>query len=279
MQYLDLTLFVDHRPGFSAIAYLETMKANGVLPKKIICLAFTRARRVQQLSYVFGQSIAHRIFDQYLKRQQKKMFKFLSEIEYDIQQSVGYHIQFLKKINLKEYTQTVETIYLDSYKDKNFLNYIQEEECKTFLYASSGIVPADLLNIHGIKIIHIHPGIVPEVKGSDGLFYSYLLKGKLGYSVFYMNSGIDTGDIILQKEWEFPKLYFRKYYNDTHLYKAILAFIDSYYRAQILLILLQKNTQNLEALSCIKQDMQEGKTYFTMHPKLRSCIVRRMVQI
>ena len=104
MQYLDLTLFVDHRPGFSAIAYLETMKANGVLPKKIICLAFTRARRVQQLSYVFGQSIAHRIFDQYLKRQQKKMFKFNLNIKKEVLIIIFLALSICGSIFLKQST-------------------------------------------------------------------------------------------------------------------------------------------------------------------------------
>jgi folate-dependent phosphoribosylglycinamide formyltransferase PurN len=279
MQYLDLTLLVDYDPGFSAIAYLETMKDNGYLPKKIIRLAFTKSKHVKRLSLLLGETIAYGLFGTYIRWQKRKTLDHLSGIEQDIKQSLGYDIRFFEKIRLEEYTQEVETLYLNSYQDKRFLGHIYQETCKTFLYASSGIVHESFLSIPDVRIIHIHPGIIPDIKGSDGLFYSYLLRGRLGYSLFYMDAGLDTGDIIMQKEWDFPSIQFTKNYSEQHIYDGILAFLDSHYRAKTLLELLQNNAHDLNKLPCDKQNPKDGKTYFIMHHKLRYCIVKEIKKV
>jgi methionyl-tRNA formyltransferase len=72
------------------------------------------------------------------------------------------------------------------------------------LYTSGGRVPGDLLSTSPSRMIHIHPGVVPYVRGSDCLFWSVLTRGRPGMSCFYMNAGIDTGDIIHTREFDAP---------------------------------------------------------------------------
>ena len=55
-----------------------------------------------------------------------------------------------------------------------------------------------------MKFIHIHPGIVPEYKGSTPIYYSILKEDKCGATAFFMNEEIDSGEIIMQKEFDMP---------------------------------------------------------------------------
>ena len=59
-----------------------------------------------------------------------------------------------------------------------------------------GILPPSLLALPGVKFIHVHPGFLPYVRGSDGLLWSALIRNKPGVSVFYMDPEIDGGKII-----------------------------------------------------------------------------------
>ena len=170
----------------------------------------------------------------------------------------------------------VETLYIDSYKDKRLIEFIEREEIKTFLYASGGIVPPEILDLEDVKIIHIHPGIVPDIKGSDGFFYSMLLKGRPGYSCFYMNAGIDTGDVIYSKEFDFNKIELSVNYEYEVIYEALLSFIDSYYRALTLLDVLKKY-EHLSDIPVTKQDPTAGTTYFTMHNKMIEVVLNKCI--
>ncbi|MBQ7673919.1 MAG: hypothetical protein IJT36_05275 [Alphaproteobacteria bacterium] len=54
----------------------------------------------------------------------------------------------------------------------------------------------------GKPILHVHPGIVPEFRGSTTVYYSMLSVGKVGASAFFMSTGIDEGQLITQKEFD-----------------------------------------------------------------------------
>lgn len=49
------------------------------------------------------------------------------------------------------------------------------------------------------EFIHVHPGFLPNFKGSTTLYYSYLLDGQLGVSVICLNANLDGGPILYRK--------------------------------------------------------------------------------
>ena len=64
--------------------------------------------------------------------------------------------------------------------------------------------------IKKIKILHIHPGVVPKFKGSDCLLWSGLKSGHFGASCFYMNYKIDEGDLISTKKFKIENFLFKE---------------------------------------------------------------------
>ena len=125
--------------------------------------------------------------------------------------------------DISTYHGIFETLDITNLEDEKLIKYIQTEQDKTFLFTGGGILKEKLLSIKDTKFIHIHPGVVPDVKGADGIFWSYLLKNKVGYSCFYMNSGIDTGDIVQINEYKlhkFNNVDFTKF-DDDKLYRVM----------------------------------------------------------
>jgi len=142
-----------------------------------------------------------------------------------------------------------------------------------------------LLSLNGLRFLHIHPGIVPDVRGADCFFWSLLLRGKAGYSTFYMNPGIDTGDVITKHEFDvdLAHLELEKYHNDK-IYLAILKFYDPCLRIMSLIYFLNSMLEetvltddsksvNMREIPSEKQDIAEGRMYFFMHKCVRNSVI------
>lgn len=85
-------------------------------------------------------------------------------------------------------------------------NEIREQLSKLspdlFIIADYGkILPASLLTIPKIAALGVHPSLLPFYRGPAPINWA-LLKGdkETGATIFKMNEGLDTGDIILQKK-------------------------------------------------------------------------------
>ncbi len=237
--------------------YLELLAQNDLLPKKIVFLRFGN----------YDSFIAKR--ENVEPKLQKELIDFLNLP----------HTK-LSCFSLRNYETEIDEITIDSLADTHLARYLTNEPIKTFLYTGGGKVPTSLLTIKNSKFIHIHPGILPDIKGADCFLWSLSIRKKLGYSCFYMNEGIDTGDILYTKEYDIAdfSLFVEKY--DIHrLYKAILHYYDPVLRIRTFMEMLRKNS--LDALSSLpsrKQNPNEGRTYFFMHPVLRNYVLQKYLQ-
>lgn len=62
------------------------------------------------------------------------------------------------------------------------------------------IIKEDIINIFNNRIINLHISLLPYNKGADPNLWSYLENTPKGVTIHYMDKGLDTGDIIVQKE-------------------------------------------------------------------------------
>ena len=75
-------------------------------------------------------------------------------------------------------------------------------------YRYRHIIRQDIIDfLHG-KIINLHISYLPWNRGADPNLWSFLEDTPKGISIHYVDSGIDTGDIIAQK-----KIYFNESYH------------------------------------------------------------------
>lgn len=133
--------------------------------------------------------------------------------------------------------------------------------CKDFLFTGGGIIAGESFRV-GKRFIHIHPGFVPEFRGSTCFYYSLLEEGELGATAFFMVEELDKGPVLARK-------CFRP---NVHLELEQRLFIDHvldpYIRMETFREVLEGyvNGTDLEAST---QPPGNRPAYYVAHPLLR----------
>lgn len=74
-------------------------------------------------------------------------------------------------------------------------------------YGYAKIVPKETIKYLEGNIINAHPSLLPLNRGSFPNFWSFIYNTAKGVTIHNMDEGIDTGDILLQREFHFDKFY------------------------------------------------------------------------
>lgn len=89
-----------------------------------------------------------------------------------------------------------------SIKDENFIKKIKSFDCDLFLVIAYGkIIPKELLDHPKFGAINLHFSLLPRWRGAGPINWA-LINGDIitGLTLMKMDEGLDTGDIIFQKQ-------------------------------------------------------------------------------
>lgn len=275
--------------GPIARSYLEMLHSLGCKPRRIINLiakrdlvtqknvglflpSFLRYKYAAKLQY---QKIHH--WPKYLFRTQKKLslevFQQLSET-LKIEQNTLLGV--LQQKPLKNYSDDVISLPIDSLKDQKLFTYLSQHNAQMYLYTGGGIMPESIFNIKNSSFIHIHPGYLPDIRGADCLLWSIMLAGYPSATSFFMNSGIDTGNII--KAVFLPKISLPialSTLDKKMIYRLLYSFVDPWIRSAVLRDTLI-STNYLENIISSPQNIEEGNTFHFMHENMISEVIKRL---
>lgn len=217
-------------PTFRAMAYLQRLVQNRIYPNFAIILKPKNG----YLSRISKETKVH----------------YFSKFE-DFQIVLKKH-----KIDFKE-------ISAEDCNDRKIIDLIKQRKEKYYIYTGGGILKEEILSI-GKKFIHVHPGIVPEYRGSTCIYYSILKEDKCGATAFFMTKDIDKGDVIAKKWFKKPSIEGVDYEYDCHIRSKLLIEIIQYYIKR-------------GKFYSRHQDISKGEIYFIIHPVLKhlailSCI-------
>tara|TARA_B100000029_G_C17400353_1_gene896813 strand:+ start:127 stop:771 length:645 start_codon:yes stop_codon:yes gene_type:complete len=112
------------------------------------------------------------------------------------------------------------------------------------------------------KLLHSHPGKLPEYKGSTSIYYSILKEKRIFCSTLILNNKIDDGKVMCIKEYSTPN----DIYNIDTCY-------DSKIRAENMIFVI-KNLKKLKSINKIKKN---SNTYYVIHPVLRSLVLNKIL--
>lgn len=269
-QTLDLTIIADRNCVTSA-TYLAYLQDHGYKPNRIILCDFLYEPQFFNWKDKLRFKLSKSLYKRYAKRHTITIPSHIKEYCHEIQSSFDIKVELdLHNIEYNNYCHDVISLPLWNYKDKVLHNILFENKNTHYLYTGGGIVPREIFD-NNIKILHIHPGIVPHVRGSDGVLWSLIERKKLGYSCFYMNAGIDTGSLIMQKEYQqqqFAALQPLYEENTSEIYYAILLSYDPHFRAKLLIDVITDVNGDLNAIKATPQNLTTGNEFFSMHPEL-----------
>jgi hypothetical protein len=189
----------------------------------------------------------------------------------------GFLVDFFSKSMLDQLISAgvnFERKEIISLNDAEFIEYIRRFPQNYALYVEGGILRESILGTH-IRFIHIHPGLVPEMRGTLCLLWSAIVLRKIGGSCMFLDKGIDTGDIIYQKEYAVPKIPIsQKYLSEKFLYcqyKSLEDYLDPIIRADVFRSLLERYPNPSEWATMAQGT--SGKQYYHPHPALRDKMV------
>ena len=101
-------------------------------------------------------------------------------------------LEYLKSLNQDE-------LYLITKKEE--LKKVKEIQPNIILSVGfRHIVPKDILSVPPLGAINFHKSLLPLSRGANPVIWTIIENAKAGVTIHYMDEGIDTGDIIAQRE-------------------------------------------------------------------------------
>lgn len=150
-----------------------------------------------------------------------------------------------------------EICYATDPNSEEVYSLLQQRPENYVIYSGSGgiIIEERLLSLK--KLLHVHPGRLPDYRGSTTIYYSLLNENRCHASSFFLAKDIDAGLILEEEEFPAP------IDGMTIDYEY-----DPYIRAQVLAKTIWRYAQE-GAFWEGKKQMSEGETYFIIHPILK----------
>lgn len=282
MREINLTIIGD-RSCSTTRAYLTYLHAAGLRPKRLWLVTFGTQQNKAETRASWISKLVSGIRSKRPRRNcnhagQHAAFVSLCD---KLQESMPCKVELFQELAWDQYADEIAFFSVADYNDADLHARIFRHADTAFLYTNGGLVPGAVLHKPDVRILHIHPGNVPDVRGSDCLYWSYLTRSRFGMSCFYMSPGIDEGDIIGQKEFMPPDLSVLKDYltpdKEPLAYRALLFAFDPHLRAQLLVDVLRNgNSTDVRKLPCMPQPHSSRPAYLWMHPQLRLMTLKRM---
>ena len=242
-------------------AYLEMLYSLGLKPRRLIHIIperdiVTKKKVGKLLPSTFRQKYVHSLqtskilfWPKHLLKNYTDNCNALFEVimgTYDINNSCIHGLTKLKP--LEQFSDEVVRVFYDSFRDKRFVDTVKKTPSQFILYTGGGIIPKEVFDISNRKLLHIHPGYLPNIRGADCFYLSSMLTGRPSATCFIMNAGIDTGDIINAKFLQKLDLSGCIHgLSEKMIYRLIYSFVDPWVRA----VVLRDTLLSTDNFSCV----------------------------
>lgn len=217
-------------------AYLQLLLRNGLKPSKVWIMSNHLNKLIDEADK-YSELI--RVEEE---NEQNEYFKLEEPVLYTLGQE---HIPYT---HLESENVNDETVY----------QAISGGNEKYVIYSGFGgqILRQPILS-SGKKFLHVHPGIVPNYRGSTTFYYSLLKEGKVGASAIFLDEKIDCGPVLKTKWYELQL----PVPNPDYL-------VDPYIRASLLVDVINEYLDRGE-FEYRFQSSSEGETFYIIHPVLK----------
>lgn len=174
-----------------------------------------------------------------------------------------------KRANIPVYSVNSSDI-----NDDSVLALIKETGIKTWVFSGGGIVKPHFFKA-GIRFLHIHPGQLPEVRGSTCFYYSLLCDNTLAATAFFLTEEIDAGEPIVCQHFHVNLS------NDILDASYMDYVIDPWIRAQTLKQVWQDwPNMSVSQKNNIKHKSKapSSRACYVMHPLLRMITIDKVAK-
>ncbi|MDB3889160.1 hypothetical protein N9337_00925 [Candidatus Pelagibacter sp.] len=154
----------------------------------------------------------------------KKISQFIDYVEnyFEVRKNFLKDMYLYK--NIYQISKKIDFVHSKSINSENVISSLN----KNFIYINtSNQIYKEILKTN-IKFIHIHPAVLPDIRGADGSLYMYKLYKSYGATSFFMSKNIDEGEIISQyiKKLENFKFDLSSTFDIKNIYRLWFSFVD-----------------------------------------------------
>ena len=168
-----------------------------------------------------------------------------------------------KKIKLNKFffPKIVVKSFYANYINNNVARFLLSKNTNYIIYSGyPGVIEKNNKVLKSKKLIHSHPGKLPQYRGSTTIYYSILKENKIYCSTIILNNNLDSGKILLIIKYPIPKniLQIDNEYDDKIRAKNIVFILKKY-----------------DKLKVTKKNIKKNNPYYVIHPLLRSLVFRK----
>lgn len=222
-------------PGPRASAYLKVLADLDIIPSTIILMS--NGKSAEQEQYTLD-------------------YLHLAPVLTDLS-------EFVKKYQVNFIETDVTSI-----NDVALKTLLDQQTLSSWLFSGGGILKPDLFQ-SGRKFLHVHPGVLPEEKGSTCFYYSILKKGVVGASAFWLTPELDSGSPVTYSEFTVNLA------AEDCTDKMMDYWLDPYIRAQVLKKFLQ--LQYRQTVNYEERVAAAPRAYYVIHPILRVSALKKLI--
>jgi len=220
-------------------AYLQNLIKNNFIPKKVIIL---NDKNVTLVEHTQNDKLISKDTNQKVIRRVEEL-----DIEFDEKEHI------LKTVE----SNNIEHIILDTLdiNSTQVIDAIRDVNEDYIIYSGSGgsILRSEILFL-GKEFIHVHPGLLPEFRGSTTIYYSMLYNSTVGCSVIIFREGIDEGPVLYKKSYKIDG----KNIDFDYV-------LDPLVRAKTLIEFLKQDV----VLAIEQEESSDSNTFYIIHPFLK----------
>lgn len=240
MNYVKTDIGILLQPSIRSLAYLSIFRSLGMLPAEV---------------YMLKGSI-------------NKFSELIVEDNKFHYQSNFFDLSLDAPSFLRDHGVEILELPTDNINDISVTRVITQRPAKYLIFTGGGILTKESLDC-GKKIIHVHPGIVPDFRGSTCFYYSILEDGCLGASAIFMDANLDTGEVIVTSKFNIN--YLISHEQPLFMDYVVDPFIRAYTLGKVL-----KQYSSANGIKSATQISGNRPAYYIMHPLLRHMAIKRV---
>jgi methionyl-tRNA formyltransferase len=253
---------------YSLLVTQGCLKLDNVEIVGVIVLKTFSIKRVWSEYLRLRKKIFRKIFYKYLNENASLHSKIQENSVKYLTTNFGLAHNSMKKLTG---SNNIAFLKVDSPNCKSALEFLKKNKPDIVLSIGSSIVKKPFLQIPKNGVFNVHMGILPEYRGigvTEWPIIENTLKDiGLGVTLHLMESGVDTGPVLIKKYITLKKC------------ENLAALESKYLKEMVNLMIMGVQKLRDKELKPIPQKIAEGKQYFETHKRMNMLAEQRISNI